>query len=58
MSLAKEGLEKGMKEVNEGAALNLVEIKNTFGSVLTNPQADAWWVPLFIFLKKCFFETP
>ena len=40
------------------AALNLVEIKNPFGSVQTNPQADAWWVPLFIFLKKCFFETP
>ena len=40
------------------AALNLIEIKNPFGSVQTNPQADAWWVPLFIFLKKCFFETP
>ena len=37
------------------AALNLVEIKNPFGSVQTNPQADAWWVPLFIFLKKVFF---
>ena len=40
------------------AALNLVEIKNPFGSVQTNLQADAWWVPLFILLKKCFFETP
>ena len=40
-----------------GAALNLVKIKNPFGSIQTNPQADAWWVPLFIFLKKCFFET-
>ena len=39
------------------AALNLVKIKNPFGSVQTNPQADAWWVPLLIFLKKCFFET-
>ena len=40
------------------AALNLVKIKNPFGSVQTNPQADAWWVPLFIFLKKCFSGTP
>ena len=30
-----------------GAALNLVEIKNPFGSVQTNPQADAWWVQVF-----------
>ena len=37
------------------AALNLVEIKNPFGSVQTNPQANAWWVPLFISLKKVFF---
>ena len=36
----------------------MVEIKNPFGSVQTNPQANAWWVPLFIFLKKCFSETP
>ena len=36
------------------AALNLVEIKNPFGSVQTNPQADAWWVPL-LFLKEVFF---
>ena len=34
------------------------EIKNPFGSVQTNPQANAWWVPLFIFFKKCFSETP
>jgi len=40
------------------AALNLVKIKNPFGSVQNNPQADAWWVSLFIFLKKCFFGTP
>ena len=38
-----------------GAALNLVEIKNPFGSIQTNPQAYAWRVPLFIFLKKVFF---
>ena len=37
------------------AALNLVKIKNPFGSVQTNPQADAWWVPLFIFFEKVFF---
>ena len=37
--------------------LNLVEIKNPFGSFQTNPKADAWWVPPF-FLKKCFCETP
>ena len=41
------------------AALNLVEIKNPFGSVHTNRQADAWWVPLFIFFeKKVFLELP
>ena len=40
------------------AALNLVEIKNPFGSVQTNPQADAWWVPLFILLKRVFFKNP
>ena len=39
------------------AALNLVKIKNPFGSVQTNPQADAWWVPLFIFLKVFFWDT-
>ena len=37
------------------AALNLVLIKNPFEPVETNPQADVWWVPLFIFLKKVFF---
>ena len=34
--------------------LNLVEIKNPFGSFQTNPKADAWWVPPFFFLKKLF----
>ena len=29
--------------------LNLVEIKNPFGSFQTNPKADAWWVPPFFF---------
>ena len=38
-----------------GAALNLVQIKNTFESVQTNPQAAAWWVQLFVFLKIVFF---
>ena len=28
-------------------ALNLVKIKNPFGFVQTNPQAEVWWVPLF-----------
>ena len=32
--------------------------KKTFGPVQTNPQADAWWVPLFIFLRKCFLKHP
>ena len=40
------------------AALNFVDIKNPFGSVQTNPQTDAWWVPLLILLKKCFSGTP
>ena len=40
------------------AALNFVDIKNPFGSVQTNPKGDAWWVPLFIFSKKCFSGTP
>ena len=34
--------------------LNLVEIKNPFGSFQTNPKADAWWVPPIFFLKKLF----
>ena len=40
-----------------GAALNLVKIKNPFGSVQTNPQADAWWLvgSAFYFLEKVFF---
>ena len=38
------------------APLNLDEIKNPFGFVQSNPEADACWVPLFIFLKRCFFE--
>ena len=28
------------------------KIKNTFGSLQTNSQADAWWVVLILFLKK------
>ena len=35
--------------------------KNTvlaFGFLQTNPQADAWWVALISFLKRCFFGTP
>ena len=27
-------------------------------SLQTNPQADAWWVGLYLFLKKMFFGTP
>ena len=37
------------------AALNLGEIKNPFGSVHTNPEADAWWVPLFFYYEKVYF---
>ena len=40
------------------APLSFVEIKSPLGSFQTNPQANAWWVVLLIFLKKCFFETP
>ena len=40
------------------APLNFIEIKKSFGSFQTNPQANAWWVVLLIFLKKCFSETP
>ena len=36
----------------------MVQIKNPFGSLQTNPKADAWLVPPFFFLKKCFCETP
>ena len=38
--------------------LNLVEIKNPFGSFLYNPQADAWWVPPFFLMKILNFRTP
>ena len=34
--------------------LNVIEIKNPFGSLQTNPQADAWWVVLISSLKKMF----
>ena len=40
-----------------GAALNLVKIKSPFGSVQTNPQADAWWVPPFM-KKNVFLKQP
>ena len=32
----------------------MVEIKNPFGFLQTNPQADAWRVGLILFLKKLF----
>ena len=35
---------------------NLFEIKNPFGSFQTNFQANAWWVPFLILLKRCFFS--
>ena len=39
--------------------LNFVEIKNPFGSLQTNPQADAWWVRIFfVFEKKCLLVHP
>ena len=38
--------------------INLVKIKNHFGSLQTNPQADDWWVPPFFCWKKVFCETP
>ena len=34
--------------------LNVVKIKNPFGSFQTSPQADAWWVVLILFLKNMF----
>ena len=38
---------------------NFVEIKNPFGSLQTNPQAGAWWVKLYLFVKKkCFLVLP
>ena len=33
---------------------NFVEIKNPFGSLQTNPSADAWWVQFFGFEKGVF----
>ena len=38
--------------------LNIVEIKNPFGFLQTNPQADAWRVGLILFLKSYFCGTP
>ena len=37
--------------------LNPVGIKNPFESFQTNPQANAWWVVLLIFLNRYFSET-
>ena len=38
---------------------NFVEIKNPFGSLQTNSQAGAWWVKLYLFVKKkCFLVLP
>ena len=31
---------------------NFVEIKNPFGSLQTNPEADAWWVRIFFVFEK------
>ena len=36
----------------------MVKIKSPFGSLQTNPKADAWWAVIIFFLKKCFFGTP
>ena len=38
--------------------LNLVQIKNPFGSFQCNPQAYAWWVPPFFLMKILNLETP
>ena len=38
--------------------LNLVKIKNPFGSFQTNPKADAGWVPPFFFEKVVFVKHP
>ena len=38
------------------APLNFVEIKNPLGSFQTNPQANAWWVVVLIFLKNTLFS--
>ena len=33
--------------------------QNPFGSLQTNPQAGAWWVKLYLFVKKkCFLVLP
>ena len=37
---------------------NLVKIKYPLGSLLTNPQADAWWVGFLFSFEKGFFGTP
>ena len=34
--------------------LNIVEIKNHFGFLQTNPQADDWGVPPLFFFEKVF----
>ena len=44
-----------VKKVKLKDPLNIVEIKNPFGFLLTNPQADALWVALIFILKKVFF---
>ena len=36
----------------------MVQIKNPFGSLQTNPKADAWWVPPFFFWKSVFVKHP
>ena len=38
--------------------LNLVQIKNPFGSFQCDPQAYAWWVPPFFWMKILNFGTP
>ena len=37
--------------------LKFVEIKNPFGSLQTNPQADAWWVGLLFVFEKIISMT-
>ena len=36
----------------------MVQIKNPFGSLQTNPKADAWWVPPFFLKKSVFVKHP
>ena len=36
----------------------LFVVKNPFKFLQTNPQADAWWDVLILFLKKCFLVHP